>query len=268
MAASRDASELPDPRVGSASPSPASEAKAAPLFRRMISQLQQDVVQGPLEHPQYGKCLVIRPTLETQRVGRFPTQAVVVTTAARHLISLSKEGEKLQSVIVEGEEHDPTRHPEFHEISENLRELCNKHFPKAKLCLVSNAPVLDRAKARHALVYYDKPILRLEAGFKKTFAALSGEDPNEFTERVTNMGKLELERLVVHASFVRGDIDNSKDNEIRAWIKHLADIKPAAIEITTPAKAGAKSKPITKTRITQIAELVTEKTGIPVEVLS
>jgi len=234
----------------------------------MISQLQEDVVQGPLEHLQFGMCLLVHPTLETPRAGRFPTQAVVVTGVARRLIALSREGVKVQSVVVEGKPHDPTLHPEFHEISQNLRELMNKHFPKGKLCLLSDAPVLDRARARHALVYYDKPMLRLEAGFKKTFAALTGEDPDRFTERVENMGRLELERLVVQATFVRGAVDNSKANEVNAWIRLLADIKPASVEISTPSKAVDKLKPITKTRITQIAELVTEKTGIPVEVTS
>lgn len=232
----------------------------------MITQIQQDVVQGPLDHPQFGKSLRIVPTLESHRAGRFPTQAVVVTAAARRLIELSKEGEKIQGVLVEGAEKDPTTHPDFHEISENLRELVNKHFSKAKLCLFSDSPVLDQDKSRHALVYYDKPMLRLDAGFQKTFAALSGEDPAVFKQRVEDMGKLELERLVICTTFVRGKIDNSKDNEVNAWIRILSDVKPAVVQIDTPKKPENKDlKPITKTRITQIAELVTEKTGIPVE---
>jgi len=232
----------------------------------MISQLQQEVVQGPLD-THYGKTILVHPTIETQRAGRFPTQAVVVTAAARRLIGLSKEGEKVHAVLVQGDEFDPTLHPDFDEISLNLRELVNKHFNKAKLCLISNAPELERATVRHALVYYDRPMLRLEAGYQKTFQALTGEEGSVFKDRVANMNRLELERLVVAATFVRGDIDNSKDSEVKAWVKLLADIKPATVQIDTPKKAtGTTSKPITKTRITQIAELVTEKTGIPVEI--
>jgi len=233
----------------------------------MISQLQVDVVRGPEEHPRYGKTLTVVPTIETSRANRFPSQAVIVTAAARKLIELSREGYRLHALVVEGGDYDPTHHPEFHEISQNLRELLNKHFPKAKLTLHSDIPELEEARNRHALTFFDKPILRLEAGFGKTFAALSGADPKLFKDVVENMGRVETEKLIVQANFVRGNVDNSKDNEVKAWIKHLAEIKPCIVQLTTESSAKDKGqKPITKTRMTQIAELVTEKTGIPVEV--
>ena len=233
----------------------------------MISQQQHEVVVGPIEHPRFDRSLIIHPTIPTARANRFPSQAVVVTSAARRMISLSKDGERLQSIVVEGIDKDPTLHPDFHQISENLRELTAKWFPKAQLCLVSDQPNLDRAEVRHALGCYARPILRLDAGFQKTFAALTGEKPEAFKDIVENMGRLDLERLIVRARFVRGTVDNSRDSEIRAWIRLLDDIRPAGVQITTPPRPEGKTmRPITKTQIAKIAELVTEKTGIPVEV--
>ena len=233
----------------------------------MTSQQPIEVVQGPIEHPRFGQSLLIHPTVQTARVNRYPSQAVVVTSAARRLIELSREGEKIQAVVVEGIEGDPTLHPDFHQISENLRELVHKWFPKAKLCLVSDQPSLERPEVRHALSCYDRPILRLEAGFQKTFCALTGEGPEIFKSIVENMGRLENERLIVRARFVRGKVDNSKDHEVRAWIRHLDEIRPATVQITTPPKPRGKvMRPVTKTQMSKIAELVTERTGIPVEV--
>ena len=233
----------------------------------MISRLQEELVRGPEEHPRYGRCLLVCPTIETARAGRFPTQALVVTSAARKLIALSKDGERLQSVLVVGGSHDPTSHPEFHQISQNLRELMNKWFPKASLTLISNSPDLRRAQVRHSLNWYDQPILRLPAGTQKTYVALTGEPPGEFKQIVENMGRLEIERLIVEGRFVRGEVDNTRETELRAWIRKVGEIRPAGVHITTPQKpTGSKVKPVTKTRMTQIAELVTEKTGIPVEV--
>jgi len=237
----------------------------------MIAQVQAEVIQGPLEHERYGKTLVIRPTVETIRAHRFPSQAVVITVLARKLIELSREGEKIHALVVEAGDADPTCHPEFHEISENIRELQNKHFPKAKLYLVSDLPQLELAQTRHALSFYDHPMVRLEAGTQKTFCQLTGEDAQVFKDVVEQLPRLGNDRLIVQASFVRGDVDNSKDTEVRAWIRHLSSIKPAGVHITTPAKPpskGPKIKPITKTRITEIAELVQTKTGIPVEVVA
>ena len=228
---------------------------------------QAEIVEGPLDHPLFGRCLVIRPMVETTRANRYPSQAVVVTTAARKLIEIAKAGEKLNAVVVEGEK-DPTGHPEFHEISENLRELMNKWFPKSKLTLVSQQARLSRPETRHALTFYDSPVLGLEAGTQKTVAKLSPEPVEDFKDRLVQMGRLESERLIVRTLFVRGDVDNSKDTEVRAWIRNLSEIKPAAVQILTPAKPRDGQKPVTKTRMTEIAELAQEKTGIPVEVLS
>lgn len=233
----------------------------------MIVQLQEELVQGPIDHPRLKKTVVVCPTVETSRANRFPSQAVVVTTAARRLMSLSKEGEKVHAVLVVSGSKDPTAHPEFHEISEMLRELVNKWFPKADLCLVSNEPELDRAQSRHALHFYDQPIVRLEAGTQKTFTALTGSPGKTFKALVENLGKLEMERLILQACFVRGSVDNSKESDVKAWLRVLSGIKPASIHISTPEKASKDGrKPITKTRMGQIEAVVAESTGVPVEI--
>jgi len=229
-------------------------------------QLQAEIVEGPLDHPLFGRCVVIRPTVETTRANRHPSQAVVVTTAARRLIELSKGGEKLPRVVVEGDK-DPTTHPDFLQISEQLRELTNKWFPKAKLTLHSLNADLSRPEVRHALNSYDTPILVLGAGTRKTLSKLSGESGESFKARIENMRRVESERLIVRSSFVRGTTDNSTDSEVRAWLRNLTGIRPAAIQITTLARAGGGQKPVTKTRMAQIAELAQEKTGVQVEVL-
>ncbi len=235
----------------------------------MIAQLQEDIVQGPLDNPRLGRILIVRPTVETTRIHRFPSQAVIVTAAARKLIELARNGDKIQALVVEGVLQDPTKHPEFHEISENLRELLDKHFPKALMCLWAEATLLESSQARHALSFYDQPILRLDAGTQKTYAALTGANPKIFRDVVECLGRLGNGRLIVQTRFIRGEVDNSSENEVKAWLRHISDIKPAVVHITTPAKAkGKKEIPVTKTRMTQIAELVTSKTGIPVEVLT
>jgi len=231
----------------------------------LLSNLE-NVVLGPQDHARFGRSLLVRPTLETSRLHRFPSQAVVVTSAARKLIALNKAGDRLQSLVVQADDGqpDPTRHPEFQEISHNLRELLNKWFPKAQLCLVSTAPDLSRMPVRHAILGYDQPILRLDAGTQKTFSALTGADPKQFKSLLERLVRLDKGRLIVHTRFVRGEVDNSKDNEVRAWLKNLGDIRPAGVHISTVAKPRKNSIP--KSRMSQIATLVTEKIGVPVEV--
>jgi len=233
----------------------------------MISQQQNDVITGPEEFQHFGRCLRIYPTLKTARAGRFPTQAVVVTSAARRIISLSKEGEKLQSVLIMGSNADPTAHPDFTEISLNIRELLKKHYNKVKLHLISDKPVFSDARARHAVCYFDFPTLRFEAGSSKVFSALSGENKAAFDTRIKDLKHQEGDKLVIAANLVRGDVDNSTDKEIKAWIKLLEEIKPTAIQLTSTASKELGTKAVTKTRMTQIVEMLTEQLGLTPEIL-
>jgi wyosine [tRNA(Phe)-imidazoG37] synthetase (radical SAM superfamily) len=147
--------------------------------------------------------------------------------------------------------------------------LLDKHFSKALLCLVTGATPLDTPNLRHALTFFDRTILRLDAGTQKTWAALTGSNPKQFKGVVESLGRLGTERIIVETRFVRGEVDNSSESEVKAWIRQLTEIRPVGVHITTPAKAkGKKEIPITKSRMNQIAELVTTKTGIPVEVVT
>lgn len=237
----------------------------------MISPPQSEMVSGPVKDDRRGTTLEIRPTFETGRTGRFPTQAVVVTTAARRMIELSKAGQKLQSVTVRAGDDDPTLHPDFKEISENLRELTKKWFPRAQMVLEASPLYLQDAEVRHAISCYDRPVLRFASGTQKCFKAVTGAKPQALKEVVENLSRLEHEHLVIEARFTRGDVDNSTDSELKAWIGHLAKVKPSTIQIWTPAKAttdgGKKTRPVTKSRMKAIADQITDKTGIPVEIL-
>lgn len=233
----------------------------------MIAEVIDRVVRGPLEHPQFGKCLVIDPGVPPARPDQFVTQAFVVTTAARLLISHSKNGDKLAAVVVTGAERDPMAHPEFRQISENLRELMNKWYPKASLVLESNGQHLDDPEYRHALSSYHRPILSFEAGTQKTFAALTGRKPADFKDVCENLSKLELDRWILRANFVRGGPDNSTDSELKNWLGYVEKFNPALIQVSSQKTSEGKAKPVTKTRITEIAEKASAKTGVEVEII-
>ncbi len=228
---------------------------------------RDELVRGPQVCGHLGICLLVEPTCSTHRRNQFPSQAVVITNVARRMIELSKAGEKLHHIVVLGQE-DPTLHPDFRAISENLRELTNKWFPRTSLCLLSDSNQLDRPDVRIALSLYDKPILRLEAGSQKTFKSLTSSKVLEFKQVVLQLSRLEIDRLILQACFVQGAADNSTDNELRSWMKYVADVHPAAVQIYTLPRPDAKKnlKPVTKGRLAKIAAQVNEKTGIPCEV--
>jgi len=236
----------------------------------MIASLAAQMVQGPLEHPEFETALLVDPVTPNGRPGRYATQAVVITSVARRIIELSKAGDKLKSVVVQGaEDADPMANLEFRAISENLRELVDKWYPKAQLILLSSGLNLDDVERRHSISCYHHPIFFFEAGTQKTFGALTGQDPQLYKSVVENLQKFDIDRWILRARFVTGAVDNSTDSEFRNWLGYVEKFGPGHIQITTLAKPNAakKLKPVAKARMTEIAEKTAAKTGIEVEIL-
>ncbi len=238
----------------------------------MVVLNPNSIITGPSRSPRWGRALTLDlgapdATLAISRENRLPRPSVVVTLAARELMRLSKGGEKVDNILVVGSEVDPTHHPGFREISENLRALRNKWFPRAKLNLVSDDPRLNDAETRIALGIYDNPVVRLEYGTVKTFRKLTGHKSTVLSEIVRHLSS--LEHVIVQAQFVRGEVDNSTESEVKGWIKRLRDVEPQEVLITSPPPQQRKGRPrgISDTRLKEIAELVTEEVGASVTVL-
>lgn len=230
------------------------------------------IFSGPLKSSRLGATLGVDlgsqdMALAVSRDNRMPRASVVVTTAARHIIRISKAGEKIESIAVYGSKTDPTLHPDFREITENLRDLRNKWFNKAKLCLILDEPRLEVVELRHVLGIYDRVYLRMEWGTAKTFAAMTGRKSGEFANYLDNLGH--VEHLVVQARFLRGDVDNSTEAEVKAWVKKIGELKPREVAILNAESKGSakKAKSASKSRLNEIAAEVTEKTGITAAVV-
>ncbi|MCB9914067.1 MAG: hypothetical protein H6828_02825 [Planctomycetes bacterium] len=238
----------------------------------MVVLNPDSIITGPSRSPRWGQALTIDlggldSTLAISRENRLPRAAVVVTLAAQELMRLSKAGEKVENILVVGSEVDPTMHPGFREISENLRSLRDKWFPRAKLNLLTDFSVVDDAEVRVAMGFYNNPVVRLEYGTVKTFKALTGRKTSHLGEIVHQLAS--LERVIVQANFVRGSVDNSTDSEVRGWIKRLRDVRPEEVQITSPPPRARKGQPqgISKQRMQEIVEQVTEEVGATVILL-
>jgi len=199
--------------------------------------------------------------LSVSRETRMPRASVLVTTAARHIIRVSKLGEKIETLLVYGSNIDATLHPDFREITGNLRDLRNKWFAKAKLWLVSDDPHIERPEVRHSLNIYDRVVVRLETGTQKSYSALTGRKPAEYA---TLLGQ-----LAGQARFYKGDVDTCTDAEVKAWVKKLGELKPREVYLMNPeAKPeNKKLKPAPKARVQEIVEELAEKTGIQATIL-
>jgi hypothetical protein len=248
-------------------PDPSAKTERPPIH---AADIASPILRGPLRSERLGATLGIdlgyeESALSVSRDNRMPRASVVITTAARAIIRLSKGGEKVESIVAVGSAADPTLHPDFREITSNLRDLRNKWFPKAKLWLQADDPHFETPSTRHTLGVFDRVLVRFEWGTVKVYSSMTGRKSTDLAALQANL--THLESLVVQARFGKSDgADNSSDTEVRAWIKRLGEFRPREVHILGPdAKlASKKLKLAPKARLSQIAAEVTEKTGIPV----
>jgi wyosine [tRNA(Phe)-imidazoG37] synthetase (radical SAM superfamily) len=200
------------------------------------------------------------------RAKGLPSSGVIVTSVARKVIELQRAGEKLETILVAGNQ-DPTMHPYLLEISENLRDLRTKWFPKSKLVLVSESEGLTCPELRAVCVTYDRANFRFEWGTAKTHQAMRPEATLDYKTLCERLNP--VDRWIAHATFVTGTTaDNSNDREVVAWIKKLEELRPREVQISTldtKSKNGLKAVPTA--RLAEIAAKWTEKTGVAAEVM-
>lgn len=202
------------------------------------------------------------------RMNAVPSAGVIVTAAARRIMSMSKASEKVECIAIAGN-LDPTRHHQLLTITENLRDLRNKWFPKADLAILTDGTNLEPADHRRALQIYDMPILRFEWGTVKTFTAMTGRKPDDLKTLVTHLTG--MDRLILSATFVQGGPDNAVDAEVKAWIKRVEELRPKEVQIQTienPKGRAGKPRAVPAARLEEIAAQLTEKTGIATTVLA
>jgi len=249
---------------------------AAPSPRQLEAPLpvlpDSPLILGPKKADRLGVILGVdlgasEVVLSVSRETRMPRASVLVTTAARHIIRVSKLGDKIDTLLVHGSSIDATLHPDFREITGNLRDLRNKWFAKAKLWLVSDDPHVDRPEVRLSLPIYDRVVVRLEAGTQKAYNALTGRKPAEYATLMTQLAA--IDRLVIQARFYKGEIDTCTDTEVKAWVKKLSELKPREVYLLNPESkpANKKLKPAPKARVSEIAKELTDKTGIQATIL-
>ncbi|MCP3920891.1 MAG: hypothetical protein GY711_35635 [bacterium] len=225
-------------------------------------ETSQPLIYGPLKSARLGRIVSVDVTapqanMVVERGSSLPRASLVVTTGARRIIDLSKNGDKLDCLVVLGSDLDPTDHPDLREIAENLRALRDKWFSRAKLCIVTRVRDLGAYDKRATLGLFDRVYVEYEWGTSKTFTAVTGEKGPILAGLTKQLSS--LEHVVVQAHLYRGALDNSNEGEVGQWVKKLQEIKPIEVQILAGTGHDDKAiKTVTPSRHKQIIELVAE----------
>lgn len=151
------------------------------------------------------------------------------------LKQLRSEEKKLNSITFAGN-GEPTIHPDFNLIIDDVIKLRDHYFPSCKISVLSNSLMLNNSKVTDALKKVDNRILKLDAGTEETFQLIN-QPLNKRTlkwvveQLIKFKGDLTIQTLFLKGKFKDKDIDNTSESEIKSWLSNLKKIKPKSVMI-------------------------------------
>ena len=231
-----------------------------------MSILFEDIVFGPIKSRRLGTSLGINVLPTTQKICNFNcvycecgwnkdesfinpqqqlhTRQEIKQALEKKMKEIKEEGIVLNSLTFAGN-GEPTIHPEFSEIVDDVLKLRSQFYPEAEITVLTNSTGLNKTSVFDALLKIDNPILKLDAGSEEMFKSInrlnsSSVDFQKILSCLERFGK----RGIIQTLLLRGNhnnetINNFSDKEFTLYLEHLKRINPRyvmlyAIDRETP----------------------------------
>jgi wyosine [tRNA(Phe)-imidazoG37] synthetase (radical SAM superfamily) len=251
--------------------------------RTVMGGTVHPLVYGPVDSRRYGRSLgvnLLPPDVkhcnfdcgycqlgwtdeERMRSAPLPPREEIRDAVDARLQELSEGGAPLDRITLSGN-GEPTLHPDFPSIVDDVLALRDRWCPGVPVGILSNATTAHSEGTRAALLRLDDCVMKLDAGREETFRAVDIPLFGFDLERL--LGALEsLPRLTVQTLFHRGPVDNTSDEEVEAWIGLLRRVRPGEVQIYTLDRdpADGRLRPCPEERLLEIARRVEEEAGVP-----
>lgn len=220
-------------------------------------------------------CLYCEAGYNSQGPGSsgLPSRQKVRDNLRTKLSAMKEAGETLDVITFSGN-GEPTLHPQFPEIIDDVLSLRDEFFPQAKVSVLTNSTRIFSPEVAQALKRVDNNILKLDSAIEPTMRLIDRpNDPNFTVERTVDSLKQFAGTGIIQTMILRGEhdakkVDNTTPEEIEALIAAYREINPREIMIysldrTTPEEKLVK---VEKTELEAIGQRIAEATGIPVQV--
>jgi len=251
-----------------------------------VLPLQKGIIYGPVKSRRLGLSLGINLLPTNYKLCSYDCIYCHYGFTDIHTLDLQKEAENLPApaevekaledylkkdknvnYITFSGNGEPTLHPEFSEMVDLVKKVRDEYVPSVKVAILSNSTTVDQAEVIEALEKLEVRIMKLDCGTNKIWKLLNHPYKSLNYEKMVENLK-ELKDIIIQTLFLKGKVDNTKDEEVDAWISKLKEIKPEEVQIYTcdrpvPDKGIEK---VPKAVLQKIAEKAEKETKIPVKV--
>lgn len=204
--------------------------------------------------------------------GFAPVDKVASLLDAR-LAQMRQAGDPLDVITFSGN-GEPTLHPEFPAVVEQVTALRDKYYPQARVSVLTNSTRLGDPAVAEALLKVDNNILKLDSALTETIRLIDQpNNPGFSAEAVIDQLKQFAGTGIIQTMMLRGEfggrrVDNTTDAEVEALIAAYKAIAPReimlySIDRPTPARQLEK---VSADELRAIGSRIAQATSIPVQV--
>lgn len=220
-------------------------------------------------------CLYCEAGYNSQGKGTtgLPAREKVKEQLEIKLKEMKEKGENLDVITFSGN-GEPTLHPDFPGILDDVIALREEYYPKAKVSVLTNSTKIFTPPVAEALKKADNNILKLDSAVEATMSLVDCPTSPSFTvEKVVEGLKQFRGTGIIQTMLLRGEhdgikIDNTTPEELDALIKAYKEIQPKEIMIYSLDRSTPEEKLIKvgKEELEEIGKKIEKETGIPVRV--
>ncbi|WP_288148894.1 radical SAM protein [Bacteroides acidifaciens] len=133
---------------------------------------------------------------------------------------------------------EPTAHPRFAEIVEDVLILRDRYFPNAKVSVLSNATQLHRPDVVEALKRVDNNIMKLDTADEEYIRRTDRPTGHYDVKKVIEQLKEFAGKVIIQTMFMQGtvdgkEVDNTTDVYVLPWLETVKYIAPSKVMIYT-----------------------------------
>lgn len=194
-----------------------------------------------------------------------PTREEVKTALKAKLLEMKAE-QQLPDVLTFAGNGEPTAHPDFHGIIDDVVALRDEYCPECKITVLSNATMLHKEEVRNALLNVDNNCQKIDTvSTDYIFRLDRPQNPSYNVDEVVEQLCMFKGKVVIQSMFLEGEyngesISNTGEEYVLPWLEALKKISPERVMIytidrETPVKGLEKASHET---LDKIAERVRE----------
>ena len=218
-------------------------------------------------------CLYCEAGFNSQGKGTtgFPSRDSVKEQLRNKLTEMKAAHQNLDVITFSGN-GEPTLHPDFAGIVDDVLALRDEFYPLAKVSVLTNSTKIFSPEVAEALKKVDNNILKLDSAIESTMQLIDKPSSPSFTVKKVVDGLKQFSGTgIIQTMILRGEhdgkiVDNTTPEEIEALIKAYKEINPKEIMIYSLDRSTPEEKlvKVEKHELEKIGKFIEQSTELPV----